>query len=89
LHLTTVMLLTGNIKLVEKDGDKEVLVEDSKKAPPTCSAEQKTKVKELITAYVAAGPKLNLQPPPASTGATGSTAPAAAPAAAAPTEKKK
>lgn len=89
LHLTTVMLLTGNIKLVEKDGDKEVLVEDSKKAPPTCSAEQRTKVKELITAYVAAGPKLNLQPPPTSTGATGSTTPAAAAAAPAPAEKKK
>lgn len=90
LHLTTVMLLTGNIKLVEKDGDKEVLIEDNKKAPPTCTAEQKTKVKELITAYVAAGPKLNLQAPP-STGATGSTTPpAAAPAAApAPAEKKK
>jgi hypothetical protein len=93
LHLTTVMLLTGNIKLVEKDGDKEVVVEDSKKAPPTCTAEQKTKVKELIAAYVAAGPKLNLTAP-AATGATGSTAPAAAPAPAAaaapaPAEKKK
>ena len=30
LHLTTVMLLTGKIKLVEKDGDKEVVVEESK-----------------------------------------------------------
>lgn len=89
LHLTTVMLLTGNIKLVEKDGDKEVLVEDSKKAPPTCTAEQKSKVKELITAYVAAGPKLNLQGLPAA-GATGSTTPSAAAAAApAPAEKKK
>ncbi len=89
LHLTTVMLLTGNIRLVEKDGDKEVVVEDSKKAPPTCTAEQKTKVKELIASYVAAGPKLNLNPA-AATGATGSTQPAAAPAAApAPAEKKK
>lgn len=86
LHLTTVMLLTGNIRLVEKDGDKEVVVEDSKKAPPTCTAEQKTKVKELIATYVASGPKLNLQPGVA-TGATGSTQPAAA--AAAPAEKKK
>lgn len=85
LHLTTVMLLTGNIKLVEKDGDKEVVVEDSKKASPTCTAEQKTKVKELIATYVAAGPKLNIQLGKAE-GATGSTAPAPAapPAAAAP-----
>lgn len=96
LHLTTVMLLTGNIKLVEKDGDKEVVVEESKKAPPTCTAEQKTKVKELIAAYVASGPKLNVAPAAAG-GATGSTAPpaaaAAAPAPAAkatpPAEKKK
>ena len=31
LHLTTVMLLTGRIKLVEKQGDKEVVVADDKK----------------------------------------------------------
>ena len=30
LHLTTVMLLTGRIKLVEKQGDKEVVVDESK-----------------------------------------------------------
>ena len=96
LHLTTVMMLTGNIKLVEKDGDKEVVIEDSKKPPPTCTAEQKSKVKELITAYVAAGPALAARP--VAEAATGSTAappaaatsvPAVAPAAAAPAEKKK
>src|SRR5689334_11231836 len=54
LHLTVVMMLTGRIKLVEKDGDKEVTIEDTQKAPaPSCSAEQKEKVKELIAAYVA------------------------------------
>jgi hypothetical protein len=58
LHLTTVMLLTGKIKLVEKDGDKEVVVEESKSNAQTCSAEQRAKVKELITAYVGTGPKL-------------------------------
>lgn len=58
LHLTTVMLLTGKIKLVEKDGDKEVVVEESKSNAQTCSAEQKAKVKDLITAYVSTGPKL-------------------------------
>lgn len=87
LHLTTVMLLTGNIKLVEKDGDKEVVVEESKRAAPTCAAEQKAKVKELITAYVAAGPKINVRAPAApetgSTSAPAAAAPAAAPAAAA------
>jgi hypothetical protein len=58
LHLTTVMLLTGKIKLVEKDGDKEVVVEESKSNAQTCSAEQRAKVKELIMAYVSTGPKL-------------------------------
>ncbi len=63
LHLTTVMMLTGKIKLVEqggdKDGDKEVKVEEkAAPAPPTCSAEQKAKVSEVIYAYIKAGPEL-------------------------------
>lgn len=55
LHLTTVMLLTGKIKLVEKDDQgKEVVVdgEDEKKPAQTCSEEQRKKVKELIAVYV-------------------------------------
>jgi hypothetical protein len=56
LHLTTVMLLTGRIKLVEKEGDKEVVVEEKKEPAQTCTEEQRNKVKELITAYVAASP---------------------------------
>jgi hypothetical protein len=60
LHLTTVMLLTGKIRLVEKtDGGKEVVI-DEKEAPDanTCTDEQRKKVKELIAAYVATGPDL-------------------------------
>lgn len=68
LHLTVVMLLTGRIKLVEKETGKEVVVEDSKTASPTCSAEQKQKVKELIAAYVKNGPALAATAP--ATGAT-------------------
>lgn len=56
LHLTVVMLLTGRIKLVEKDGDKEVVVEEGKNKAQTCTDEQKQKVKELIAAYVQSGP---------------------------------
>ncbi|HET6390929.1 hypothetical protein [Hyphomicrobium sp.] len=59
LHLTTVMLLTGRIKLVEKEGDKEVVVDEKKSSAQTCSDEQRKKVKEMIAAYVAASP-----PPP-------------------------
>ncbi len=64
LHLTVVMMLTGRVKLVEKGdekagdkgGDKEVVIEEGNKQAQTCSAEQKQKVKELITAYVKTGP---------------------------------
>lgn len=57
LHLTVVMLLTGRIKLVEKDGDKEVVVEEGTAKAQTCTDEQKQKVKELIAAYVKSGPQ--------------------------------
>jgi hypothetical protein len=73
LHLTVVMMLTGRIKLVEKDGDKEVTIENDQKAPaPSCSAEQKEKVKELIAAYVASAP-----PTPTAQAAPAPAAPAA------------
>lgn len=58
LHLTVVMLLTGRIKLVEKGGDKEVVIEEAATSSQSCTAEQKQKVKELIAAYVASGPAM-------------------------------
>jgi hypothetical protein len=79
LHLTTLMLMTGRIKLVEQDGDKKVVVDEKKQPPQTCSDEQRKKVKDLIMAYVAASPPVNFAaspaPPPApgapvSTGST-------------------
>ncbi len=78
LHLTTVMLLTGKIKLVEKDGDKEVVVDEKQAPQQTCTEEQRQKVKDLIAAYVKSGPALaSAEPGGASTPAsTGSTAPA-------------
>ena len=84
LHLTTVMLLTGKIKLVENQGDKQVVVEEGKDVYQTCTPEQKGKVKEVITAYVKAGPVLTAAPAPAApaAGAPASAAPATAPAAA-------
>ncbi len=78
LHLTTVMLLTGKIKLVQKEGDKEVVVEEGKNNTQTCADEQRTKVKELIAAYIKAGPAMAT--PPATADAAG--------AGAAPAEKK-
>jgi hypothetical protein len=83
LHLTVVMLLTGRIKLVEKaDGDaakakapdKEVVVaQEPEKAAQTCSAEQKTKVKEMIAAYVKTGPLAANNPAPGAPAAAAST----------------
>jgi len=98
LHLTVVMLLTGRIKLVEKPDageagkapDKEVVVaQEPEKVTQTCTAEQKTKVKELIAAYVKTGPLASNNPPPAA-GAAPATgaAPAAAPQAGAATVEK-
>lgn len=72
LHLTTLMLMTGRIRLVEQEGDKQVVVDEKKEPPQTCSAEQKAKVKELIEAYVAASPPPNFA-------SAGEKAPAGAP----------
>ncbi|MEO1205686.1 MAG: hypothetical protein AAFV45_05085 [Pseudomonadota bacterium] len=57
LHLTTVMLLTGKVRIVEKQGDKEVEIDESAAKAATCSDEQKSKVREIIVAYVNNGPK--------------------------------
>ncbi len=78
LHLTTVMLMTGRIRLVEQDGDKQVVVDEKKEPPQSCTEEQRKKVKDMIAAYVAASPPPNFaaagQPPPAGAPvATGST----------------
>jgi hypothetical protein len=80
LHLATVMMLTGKIKLVEASEDgkpAEVKIEPNPADAKTCTDEQRTKVKDLITAYVKTGPELPKggDAPPA--------AAAAAPAAAA------
>jgi len=72
LHLTTVMLLTGKIKLVEKtEGEKEVVIEEpDEKEANTCTDEQRKKVKELIAAYIATGPDLSDNPKAAQAPAT-------------------
>ncbi len=77
LHLTTVMLLTGKIKLVEKDGDKEVVVEEGKAPNTSCTTEQKEQVKKLIANYVNNGPH-PVEKDKAAVAGTAGTAPAAA-----------
>ena len=56
LHLFTVMLMTGGVKLIEKEGNagKEVVLENTKIAPPkadACNEAERKKVLDLITAY--------------------------------------
>jgi hypothetical protein len=88
LHLTTVMLLNGKIKLVEKDGDKEVIIDETKEPAQTCSEEQRQKVKDIIAAYVKSGPALASNEAPAQAVAPAAAAPAPAAAAAAPAADK-
>ena len=53
LHLFTVMTLTGKVQLVEKDGDKQVVVQEGKPAKAeTCTDTERKKVQEQIMAYV-------------------------------------
>jgi hypothetical protein len=57
LHLFTMMTLTGKAQLVEKDGDKQVVVQEGKPAKTgTCSDTEKKKVQEQIMAFVGASP---------------------------------
>lgn len=78
LHLTTVMLLNGKIKLIEKDGeqggDKEVLIDETKAPTNTCTEEQRQKVRQMVVEYVKGSP-----PPPQA-----AAPPQAAPKAVAP-----
>jgi len=84
LHLTTVMLLTGKIRLVDKQGEKEVVVEESKSNTQTCSDEHRQKVAQMVQEYVKSGPSLAAAGGPATTGSTPAAAPApVTPAAAA------
>ncbi|MEO1718699.1 MAG: hypothetical protein AAFR23_00550 [Pseudomonadota bacterium] len=58
LHLTTVMLLTGQIGVKSKDGDgKDVEVRSKKPPVVTCTPEQRTKVKQVVEEYVKSEPK--------------------------------
>ena len=53
LHLFTVMWLSGKVKLVEKDGDKEVVISENKGgSEQTCTDAEKGKVKDEITTYL-------------------------------------
>jgi hypothetical protein len=76
LHLFTVMTLTGKVSLVEKDGDKQVVVQEGKPAKTeTCTDTERKKIQEQIMAFV------NTAPPPGTAAAPAATQPADAPQA--------
>ena len=80
LHLFTVMTLTGKVQLVEKDGDKQVVVQEGKPVKTeSCTDTERKKVQDQIMAYV------NSAPPPAAPAAAATAAP---PPAAAPPAKR-
>ena len=84
LHMVTVMLLTGQLKVIEseiKDGKEVQVAEEDGKPRASCPPEQKAKVKEALAAYQKAGPVL--EPQAAAGGPAPSLpAPAATPASA-------
>jgi hypothetical protein len=59
LHLFTVMWLTGNVKFLEKDGQKEptVISEPDKGEKKVCSPEEKENVKTNIEAFLKSAQK--------------------------------
>lgn len=58
LHLTTVMLLTGQIRVKEKkDGNKDVEIRKRKTTVKTCTPEQRARVQKLVEEYVNSEPQ--------------------------------
>ncbi len=53
LHLFTVMTLTGKVQVVQNEGDKKVVVQESKAAKTeSCDASQRDRVKAQIASYI-------------------------------------
>src|SRR5262249_49249274 len=72
LHLFTVMTLTGKVQLIEKDGDKQVVVQEGKPLKTeSCTDTERKKIQDQIMAYVNAAatpppPDKRAEPTPAS-----------------------
>jgi hypothetical protein len=65
LHLFTVMTLTGKVQLVEKDGDKQVVVQEGKPLKTeSCTDTERKKVQDQIMTYVNTAPTPPAMPPP-------------------------
>ena len=65
LHQVTVMLMTGRITIVEKEGDVTVSEREAKTNPTQgCTDENRQKVKTHITGYINSGPKKKAEAAP-------------------------
>jgi hypothetical protein len=57
LHLFTVMTLTGKVAIVDKEGDKQVVVQDGKASKAeSCTDTERQRIKAQIVAYINSGP---------------------------------
>jgi hypothetical protein len=57
LHLFTVMTLTGKVQITEKEGDKQVVVQESKpQRAESCTDTERQRVKAQIAGYINAAP---------------------------------
>ena len=57
LHLFTVMTLTGKVQIIEKEGDKQVVVKETKPSKAeSCTDTERQRVKTQIVAYINAAP---------------------------------
>ena len=65
LHLFTVMTLTGKVQLVEKDGDKQVVVQEGKPLKTeSCTDTERKKIQDQIMTYVNSVPATPAAMPP-------------------------
>src|SRR5215510_7751536 len=66
LHLFTVMTLTGKVQLIEKDGDKQVVVQEGKPMKTeSCTDTERKKIQDQIMTYVNTAPAApSAMPPP-------------------------
>jgi hypothetical protein len=87
LHLFTVMTLTGKVALIEKDGDKQVVVQESRPLKTeSCTDTERKKIQEQVMTFV------NSAPVPGAPAAAAAAAPPSPPAKRAeptPTSQKK
>jgi hypothetical protein len=72
LHRMTIHMAAGKLRVTDKDGEHQVMLEPIEPSKDTCSDERRTKVKETITAFVKSVndslPPREVASPPASKG---------------------